>query len=86
MLYSDHEALKYLSTQHKLGARHAKWVKFLQTFQFVLKHKSRQLNKVADVLSRRQALLNAMQSMVVGFEIVKTLYKNYYYFDHLWKA
>ena len=32
VLYSDHEALKYLSTQHKLSARHAKWVEFLQVF------------------------------------------------------
>ena len=86
VLYSDHEALKYLSTQHKLGARHAKWVKFLQTFQFVLKHKSRQLNKVADVLSRRHSLLNVMQSIVVGFEIVKSLYENDYDFGNLWKA
>ena len=33
VLYSDHEALKYLSTQHKVGTQHAKWVEFLQTFQ-----------------------------------------------------
>ena len=86
MLYSNHKALKYLSTQHKLGARHVKWVEFLQTFQFVLKHKSGQLNKVADALSRRHTLLNGMQYVVVGFEIVKTLYENNYGFDNLWKS
>ena len=86
MLYSDHEALKYLRTQHKLSARHAKWVEFLQTFQFVLKHKSRLLNKVADSLSRRHALLNIMHYVVVGFEIVKTLYENDYDFGIIWKA
>ena len=53
VLYSDHKALNYLSTQHKLNVRHAKWVEFLQLFQFVLKYKSGQLNKVADELSRR---------------------------------
>ena len=86
VLYSDHEALKYLRTQHKLSARHEKWVEFLQTFQFVLKHKSRLLNKVADSLGRRHALLNVMQYVVVGFEIVKTLYENDYDFGIIWKA
>lgn len=28
VLYSDHEALKYLSSQHKLNYRQAKWVDF----------------------------------------------------------
>ena len=86
VLYLDHRAFKYFSTQHKLSSRHAKWVEFLQTFQFVLRHKSGQLNKVAKALSRRHDLLNAMQSMVVGFEIVKTLYENDYDFGNLWKA
>ena len=86
VLYSDHEALKYLSTQHRLGARHAKLEEFLQNFQFVLKHKSGQLNKVVDALSRRHALLNVMQFVVVGFEIVKTLYENDYDFGNLWKG
>ena len=31
-------------------------------------------------------MLNVMQSMVVGFEIVKTLYENDYDFGNLWKA
>ena len=58
VLYSDHEALKYLSTQHKLSAQHANWVEFLQAFQFVFKHKCGQLNTVADEISRRHVLLN----------------------------
>ena len=86
MLYSDHEALKYLSTQHKLSARHAKWVEFLQTFQFVLKHKSGQLNKVVDALSRRNVLLNTMQSVIIGFEIIKTIYEDDSDFGNIWKA
>ena len=86
VLYSDHEASKYLSTQHKLSARHAKWAEFLQVFQFVLKHKFGQLNTVADALSRRHVLLNTMQSMVIGFWIIKTLYEDYSDFGNLWKA
>ena len=41
---------------------------------------------MADALSRRPTLLNAMNFVVVGFEIVKTLYENDYDFGNLWKA
>lgn len=40
VLFTDHIALKYLNTQKKLNTRHAKWVSFLQGYNFVLKHKS----------------------------------------------
>ncbi|XP_048133303.1 disease resistance protein L6-like [Rhodamnia argentea] len=39
ILYSDHEALKYIYGQHKLNVRHAKWVEFLRVFSFSIKHK-----------------------------------------------
>ncbi|GJU00589.1 putative CCCH-type zinc finger family protein [Tanacetum coccineum] len=38
VLFSDHEALKYLNSQHKVSRRHAKWVEFLQSYSFSLKH------------------------------------------------
>ena len=43
-LYSDHEALKYIQRQHKLNARHAKWVEYLQSSHFTIKHKSGKMN------------------------------------------
>ena len=76
VLFSDHEALKYLHAQHKLNSRHAKWVEYLQSFSFVIKHKSGKANQVADALSRRHLLLNMMQAKVLGFDIVKSMYKD----------
>ena len=70
ILYSDHEALKFIQGQHKLNPRHAKWVEYLQAFHFVIHHKSGHLTKGADALSRRYLL----DSRVLGFELIKELY------------
>ena len=51
VIFSDHEALKYLNSQQKLSARHARWVEYLQSFTFVLKHKAGSENHAADALS-----------------------------------
>jgi hypothetical protein len=40
------------------------------------KHKAGKLNQVVDALSQKHSLLNAMQVQVVGFEVVKQLYKD----------
>eukprot|EP00253_Pinus_taeda_P018981 PITA_18981 len=57
VLFSDNSALQYVMQQHKLNHKHAKWVEYLQSFNFVLKHISGQANKVADALSRKYLLL-----------------------------
>ena len=46
------EALKHLNSQHNLHKRHAKWVAFLQQFNYSIQHKAGALNKAADGLSR----------------------------------
>jgi len=48
---------------------------FLQSFQFLLKHKLDTQNKVTDALSQRHALLSTLQFNIVGFEVVKELYE-----------
>ncbi|GJU62754.1 RNA-directed DNA polymerase [Tanacetum coccineum] len=55
VLFSDHEALKFINGQHKLKPRHAKWVEFIQAFSFVIRHKVGSDNQVADALSRRHS-------------------------------
>ncbi|GKB37689.1 splicing factor 3B subunit 1, partial [Tanacetum coccineum] len=55
VMFSDHEALKFINGQHKLKPRHAKWVEFIQAFSFVIRHKAGSNNQVADALSRRHS-------------------------------
>jgi len=76
ILHSDHEALKYIQGQHKLNSRHAKWVEFLQSFHFTVKHKSDKLNQGVDALSRRHLLLFQLDACALGFEHLKTLYEH----------
>ena len=57
VIFSDYEALKYLKSPQKLNARHARWVEYLQSYTFVLKHKAGSENRVVDALNRRVTLL-----------------------------
>jgi len=66
VLHSDHQALTFLNGQPKLNARHAKWVEFLQVFSFSAKHKKGSENVVADVLSRRYALISILGAKLMG--------------------
>ena len=75
MLFSDNSALQYVMQQHKLNHKPAKWVEYLQSFNFVLKHISGQANKVADALSRKALLLQESTVQVLGFEHLRDLYK-----------
>ncbi|XP_057787517.1 uncharacterized protein LOC131004772 [Salvia miltiorrhiza] len=83
VLFSDHEALRFLSSQDSLSTRHAKWSSFLQQFTFVLRHKSGVLNKVADALSRRSMLLAEMRIDVAGFDEFRHLYSTDSYFGQI---
>ena len=72
--YIDHQDLQYLNSQGKLNQWHLKWVEFLPTYTFVLKHKNGKSKIVVDSLSTRQILLTKMQIIVVGFEELNNLY------------
>jgi hypothetical protein len=56
-LYSDDQALKFITRQEKLNQRHDKWVEFMKSFTFVIKHISGSANKVVDDLSRRTLVI-----------------------------
>ena len=61
ILYTDHQALKYLSTQKQIRSdMHARWSAYIEKFSYKLVHKSGQQNRVADALSRRVALIKIL--------------------------
>lgn len=76
IIHTDHESLKYLKGQHKLNKRHATWVEFIEPFPYVIRYKSGKENVVADALSRRYVLLSSLSAHLLGFEIIKELYKD----------
>ena len=39
LIHTDHEALRYITGQHKLNKRHAKWVEFLESFPYAIRYK-----------------------------------------------
>lgn len=75
MLFIDHDALRYVNSKKNLNSRHAKWVSFLQQYNFILKCKSGKQNRVVDALSKRVLLLTTMENEVVSFEWIKNLYE-----------
>ena len=84
ILYSDHQALKFIQGQAKLNPRHAKWVETLQDFTFVIRHKAGTANTVADAFSRRPALVTSTTFQVSGFAPFTHLYQNDPDFKDLW--
>ncbi|KAJ0534568.1 putative nucleotidyltransferase, Ribonuclease H [Helianthus annuus] len=84
VLFSDHQALKFIQGQAKLNPRHAKWVETLQDFHFVIRHKAGSANSVADALSRRPALVTTARFDVRGFDTFSVLYPDDPDFHDLW--
>jgi hypothetical protein len=80
VLFIYHKALQYINNQGKLNQKHSKWVEFLQSCMFVLKHGLGKSNEVVDALSQRMVLLNNMLVAVVSLEFVKGLYEEDEYF------
>ncbi|BBH03402.1 hypothetical protein Prudu_014267 [Prunus dulcis] len=76
VLYSDHQALRYLHSQRNISSRHIKWTEYLQIFTFVIRHRPGVDNKVADALSRVGVILQSLTAQVVGFDKIKTEYSS----------
>ena len=74
VIHSDHESLKHIRSQGKLNRRHAKWVEFIESFPYVIKHKKGKENVIADALSRRYTLLTQLDYKIFGLETIKEQY------------
>jgi hypothetical protein len=71
IIQSDHEALKHIRT---LNHRRAKWVEFIESFPYIIKHKNEKYNVVTDALSRRYTMLSQLDFKIIGFQTVKDQY------------
>jgi hypothetical protein len=74
IIHSDHEALKYLKAQSNLHRCLAKWVEFIESFPYIIKHKKGKDNVVADALSRKNMLLTQLDINIPGLESICELY------------
>jgi hypothetical protein len=66
--------LKHIRGQAKLNKCHAKWVEFIETFLYMIKHKKGKDNVIADALSRRYTTLSQLDHKIFGLESIKELY------------
>ncbi|RDX86566.1 hypothetical protein CR513_32090, partial [Mucuna pruriens] len=76
VIHIDHKSLKHLKDQSKLSKTHAKLIKFLEEFPYVIKYKQGNMNIVADALSKRYALIAILETKFLGLECLKKLYEN----------
>jgi hypothetical protein len=74
VIYFDHESLKHIRGQAKLNKCHAKWVEFIETFPYIIKHKKGKDNVIADALSRCYTMLSQLNHKIFGLESLKELY------------
>lgn len=75
-IHSDHESLKHIKSQAKLNRRHAKWVEFIETFPYVIKHNKGKENVIADALSRRYTMVSQLDFKIFGLETIKDQYEH----------
>jgi hypothetical protein len=58
-------------SQAKVNRRHAKWVEFIESFPYVIKHKKGKDNVIADALSRHYTMLSQPDFNFFGLETIK---------------
>jgi hypothetical protein len=77
--------LKYLKGQSNLSKRHAKWIEFIESFPYIIKHKKGKDNVIAYALSRRYTMLSQLNHKIFGLETIKGLYADDFDFKDAFK-
>jgi hypothetical protein len=75
-----------VTQQKKLNQRHVKWVEYMQSFTFVIKHISGTANNVADALSRKCFLLQEFRVKTLGFDDLRNMYRDDPYFKEVYEV
>jgi hypothetical protein len=74
VIHSDRESFKYIKGQANLNKRHAKWIEFIESFSYIIKHKKGKDNMIANALSRCYTMLSQLSHKIFGLETIKGLY------------
>jgi hypothetical protein len=77
--------LKHIRGQAKLNKLLAKWVKFIEAFLYIIKHKKGKDNVIVDALSRRYTMLSQLDHNFFGFESIKELYATDFDFEYAYE-
>jgi hypothetical protein len=66
--------LKYIHSQGKLNRRYAKWVEFIESFPYIIKHNKGKENVITDALSSRYAVLTQLDYKIFLLETINDQY------------
>jgi hypothetical protein len=80
VIHFDHGSLKHIRGQAKLNKCHAKWVEFIKTFSYIIKHKKGKDNVIVDAISRTYNMLSQLDHNFFDLESIKELYATDFYF------
>jgi hypothetical protein len=73
-LYSDNQALQFITRKEKLNQRNTKWVGFMNNFTFFIKHIFGNANIIVDALRKICLIVHEFQVNTLAFEHLKDMY------------
>jgi hypothetical protein len=74
VIHSDHKYLKHIHSQAKLNRHHAKWVKFIESFPYVIYHKRVKIMLLLMLYRIVIPCLCSLTSIFFGLETIKEQY------------